>query len=141
MASTGLYRYRVNGVIDTNNTVMANLEALGNSAGSWLTYDTQDGKWAVVINRARTVDAYFDDDNIVGSITVNGTGLDNFYNSVEVQFPHRDLNDQADWINDSNVHYLDMGNITRRKVDRRIKAVGQHQHQVRGLVGGVAVEQ
>lgn len=99
MASTKLYRYRVNGVIDTNNTVMANLEALGNSAGTWLTYDTQDGKWAIVINRARAVDAYFDDDNIVGSINVNGTGLDNFYNSVEVQFPHRDLNDQADWIN------------------------------------------
>jgi len=97
--TSGFYRYRVNGVIDTNNTVMANLEALGNSAGSWLTYDSQDGKWAVVINRARTVDAYFDDDNIVGSINVNGTGLDNFYNSVEVQFPHRDLNDQSDWIN------------------------------------------
>ena len=99
MASTGLYRYRVNGVIDTNNTVMANLEALGNSAGTWLTYDSQDGKWAIVINRARAVDAYFNDDNIVGSINVNGTGLDNFYNSVEVQFPHRDLNDQSDWIN------------------------------------------
>jgi len=96
---TGIYRYRINGAIDTSKTVMDNMESIANSAGAWVTYDIMEGKWAVVINKPRDPDAYFNDDNIIGSINVSGTGLSDLYNSVEVQFPHRDLNDQSDFIN------------------------------------------
>jgi hypothetical protein len=75
------------------------MESIANSAGAWVTYDIMEGKWAVVINKPRDPDAYFNDDNIIGSINVSGTGLSDLYNSVEVQFPHRDLNDQSDFIN------------------------------------------
>lgn len=92
------YRYRINGLIDTSKTAIDNLELIGNSCATWLTYDVQDGKWAVVINRAGTSVHSFNDDNIIGAIKLNGTGLTDQYNGVEVRFPHRDLNDQDDWV-------------------------------------------
>ena len=92
------YRYRINGLIDTSKTAIDNLELIGNSCATWITYDVQDGKWAVVINRAGDSVHSFDDSNIIGAIKLNGTGLVDQYNSVEVRFPHRDLNDQEDWV-------------------------------------------
>jgi hypothetical protein len=92
------YRYRINGLIDTSRTAIDNLELIGNSCATWITYDVQDGKWAVVINRAGNSVFSFNDDNIIGSIKLNGTGLIDQYNGVEVRFPHRDLNDQEDFI-------------------------------------------
>ena len=99
MASiSSLSRYRINGVIDTAKPVMQNLENIANSAGSWLTYDVTDGKWSVVINKAGTSTFSFGDSNIVGGINVFGTGLDKLYNSVEVQFPNKDLDDGNDFV-------------------------------------------
>lgn len=92
------YRYRINGLIDTSKTAIDNLELIGNSCATWITYDVQDGKWSVVINKAGTSVHSFDDDNIIGAIKLNGTGLTDQYNGVEVRFPHRDLNDQEDWV-------------------------------------------
>jgi len=92
------YRYRINGLIDTSKTAIDNLELIGNSCATWITYDVLDGKWSVVINRAGSSVHSFDDDNIIGAIKLNGTGLTDQYNGVEVRFPHRDLNDQEDWV-------------------------------------------
>lgn len=92
------YRYKVNGLIDTAQTVMRNLELIGNSCATWITYDIMDGKWAVVINRAGDPVHAFNDDNIIGSVNMSSTGLTDLYNSVEVKFPHRDLRDQMDWV-------------------------------------------
>lgn len=92
------YRYRVNGLIDTSKTAIDNLELIGNSCATWITYDVQDGKWAIVINRAGDSVHSFNDNNIIGAIKLNGTGLIDQYNGVEVRFPHRDLNDQQDWV-------------------------------------------
>lgn len=92
------YRYKINGLIDTSRPVMDNIELVGNSCATWLTYDAMNGRWSVVINRAGSVASSFDDSNIIGPINLSGTGLADLYNSVEVRFPHRDLNDQEDWI-------------------------------------------
>jgi hypothetical protein len=92
------YRYRVNGLIDTSKTVMQNLELIANSCATWITYDIMDGKWSVVINRAGDPVHDFDDSNIIGGINLSGTGLSDFYNSIEVKFPHRDLADQMDFV-------------------------------------------
>lgn len=94
------YQYRFNGVISTDKTVMQNLEDMTNAAGSWLTYDIHQGKWAVVINKPETPKYSFNDDNIVGPLTVSGTGLVDLYNGVKVEFPHLDLNDQRDYVQD-----------------------------------------
>ena len=91
-------RYRINGVLDTNKSVLQNLEALCSSAGSWLSYDSQTGLWGITINKPGSSVASFNDSNIIGSITLNGTGLTDLYNSVKVEFPHIDLNDQQDFV-------------------------------------------
>ena len=96
--TTQLPRYRINGLIDTGKPVMNNLENIANSAGAWITYDITAGKWSVVINKAGTSAHSFTDSNIVGAIKLSGSGLDELYNSVEVQFPMRDMQDQNDYI-------------------------------------------
>ena len=91
-------RYRINGLLATEKDVMSNMEQLCNAAGCWLTYDIHDGKWSFVINKTATTSKTFNDSNIIGSITISGTGLNDLYNKVKVEFPHRDLRDQIDFV-------------------------------------------
>jgi hypothetical protein len=97
-AQTLADRYQINGVIDSSQSVMSNIEKICNAAGSWLSYDIHEGKWGVVINNSGTSVASFNDTNILGSISLSGTGLTDLYNSVKVEFPHRELKDSADFV-------------------------------------------
>ena len=91
--------FNINGVIDTSKPVMANMQTLAKAANSWVTFDIHTGKWSIVINKENEDSVYsFNDDNIVGSITISGSGLTDFYNRVELQFPHKDLVDQNDYM-------------------------------------------
>jgi hypothetical protein len=92
-------RYQINGLLDTANPVLQNAEAICSASGSWLSYDNIDGKWGVVINKTEASVASFNDSNILGSITVTGTGLQDLYNEIKVEFPHRELRDSADFVN------------------------------------------
>lgn len=97
-AQTLANRYQINGVIDTANPVLENAESILSSAASWLSYDAHEGNWGIVINKSGTSIASFDDSNILGSVSVGGTGLGDLYNKVKVAFPHRDLRDSADFV-------------------------------------------
>jgi hypothetical protein len=90
--------FSINGVVDTNQSVLANMNAIASAAGAWVTYDASQGKWAVIINTTGSSVASFNDNNIIGGINVNSTGLNELYNSVEIEFPHKDLIDQRDYI-------------------------------------------
>jgi hypothetical protein len=90
--------FNINGVIDTNQSVLQNIQAIAEAAGCWMTYDINDGQWAVVINRPGTAVASFNDSNIVGSINIFGSGINEMYNAVSIEFPHKDLRDQTDYI-------------------------------------------
>ena len=92
------FLYRFNGVVDTNQPVLQNMETLGSAAGTWLTYDITQGQWAVIINRPTAVTASFDDSNIIGGIQIGTTSLSELYNAVKVTFPRDDLNDQRDFV-------------------------------------------
>jgi hypothetical protein len=89
-------RYQINGIINPEKTVMANLQELANASGCFIKYDIATGKWGIRINRDADSVAHFDDSNIIGGIDLTGTSLDSMYNSVEVEFPHRQLQDQTD---------------------------------------------
>ena len=97
-AETLADRYKINGLLDTEQPVMVNIEKICNAAGSWLSYDIHDGKWGVVINSSGTSIASFNDSNIIGNISLSGTGLQDLYNAVKVEFPHRELRDSADFV-------------------------------------------
>jgi hypothetical protein len=90
--------WRISGVIDANNNVMENIDKLATASGCWATFDINTGKWAVIINRPGSSIKSFNDTNIIGSISVSGTDLNELYNSVQVQYPHRSLLDQKDTI-------------------------------------------
>lgn len=98
-AQTLADRYQINGLIDTKNPVLRNTEAILNATASWLSYDAHEGKWGIVINKSATSIASFNDSNIIGSISLSGTGLQDLYNEVKVQFPHRELRDSSDFYN------------------------------------------
>lgn len=101
MSSYSDYTYAINGVVSTDKSVMENLDTLASAAGSWMSYDSHTGLWSVIINQAGTSLASFDDSNIIGAITIAGSGIDELYNSVRVEFPHVDLNDNRDFIIDT----------------------------------------
>lgn len=90
--------FQINGVIDTSKNVLANINDLCTAAGAWATYDITTGLWSVIINRAGNSVFSFTDSNIIGSINVSGTGINEAYNKVTVQFPHKDLRDQTDYV-------------------------------------------
>lgn len=89
---------RINGVISTDKAVLQNLNDICTACGAFLTFDVSQGKWAVIINKAESSVASFDDSNIVGSITISETGVRELYNSVSVEFPHREIRDDVDYI-------------------------------------------
>lgn len=91
-------RYQINGLVNTDQPVMTNVENLASTAGSWLSYSILTGKWGVIINRSGTSVASFDDSNILGSISVSGTGLRDLYNTTKAEFPHRDIRDVTDYV-------------------------------------------
>jgi hypothetical protein len=91
-------RYKINGLLATEATVMQNMEKICNACGTWLTYDIQAGKWSLVINRAGDSIYSFDNSNIVGPLTISSTGIYNLYNSVKVSYPRQDIRDQRDFV-------------------------------------------
>jgi len=91
-------KFNINGVIDTKENVLENLQTLSISSGCFVTYDVNAGKWSVVINQAGTAVQQFDDSNIVGALNVSTTPLNELYNKCVVEFPHKDLNDAVDTI-------------------------------------------
>jgi hypothetical protein len=88
--------FSVNGVIDTNKSIMENLNTLGAAAGAWVTFDTITGQWAVIINNDSATVKTFTDSDMVGPISISGKGLEEFYSSVQFEYPHQDLNDEKD---------------------------------------------
>ena len=91
-------KYTINGLVDTGQAVLNNLQTLCNSCGTWLTYDVHQGQWAVTINQAGTSTFSFNDHNVIGAVTISGTGVDSLYTGVRVSYPRDDINNKTDWI-------------------------------------------
>lgn len=92
-------RYRINGVIDTGAACLGNVDKMMVACDSWMRYDTANGKWSIVINAARSVDYAFDDNNIMGEISVSVTDINNSINQIEAEFPSKVNRDQRDYVN------------------------------------------
>lgn len=96
MTTATIAGYEINGVIDTSRSVLDNIETIAAAARSFFTFDVHTGRWCVIINQTGTSVASFNNSNILGAITVSGTGLTDFYNRVQVSFPNKELIDQRD---------------------------------------------
>lgn len=92
-------RYRINGLIDTGAACLGNVDKIMVACDSWMRYDTANGKWSVIINEAKSVDYAFDDNNIMGEISVSVTDINNSINQIEAEFPSKVNRDQRDYVN------------------------------------------
>ena len=88
----------INGLIDTNTTVLTNMEEMAKAANAWISYNIHQGQWTVVINKPASSVATLDDSNIVGEIAVSGTSLTQLNNSVDVKYQNKDIRDKTDYV-------------------------------------------
>jgi hypothetical protein len=96
MATTA--KFEINGVVDTGRSVLENINTLANASGVFVTWDPNSGTWSVIKNDVGTPVMNFNDSNIVGNINVSGSGINDMYNAVTIEFPHQDLRDTRDYI-------------------------------------------
>jgi len=90
--------FTINGLVDTGKNVWQNAEKLASASAAWLTWDPYIFKYGVVINQPTASTRSFNDDNIIGSITISEIPFEELYNSCEVKFPNSDIRDRMDYI-------------------------------------------
>lgn len=99
--STTQPRYRIDGPINTGDNCLSNLQQLADACDSWLQYSELTGKWTIVMNKpytGSTGDLYHVDSSVlIGGIDINPLDLNQTYNSLEVQYPNANINDQTDY--------------------------------------------
>ena len=91
----------VNAFINAQVPVLQNIEQITQAGDATLHYDTKQGKFTVLVNRAITdaeiAGAFaFNATNIISSINVNSTDLYSLYNFSEVSFPNELQQDRTD---------------------------------------------
>jgi uncharacterized protein YkvS len=86
--STTQTRFRFDGLIDTNNTVMTNLQTMASCCDCLIKYNEIVGQWGVIVQQpSYTVVADINDSNMVSGIQITPIDLSASYNIVEVKFP------------------------------------------------------
>jgi hypothetical protein len=132
-------RYQINGVLNTGDTLKNNLDRINISSASWTTFDHKSGKWKLVANTTGTAVMNFNDDNIIGEITVTATNLEDLYNQTEVAYANRGTNDQTDYyrveIDPTQMNDLEPVNIMRM----RAEMVNNRVHA--GRIGNIELQQ
>ena len=89
-------RYRINGVLDTGQNVLSNIDKIMLACDSWNQYNAASGQWTVVINRDGSSSFSFDDTNIIGEIKTSLVDISNSINQIEASFPNKMNRDQRD---------------------------------------------
>jgi hypothetical protein len=99
--------FEINGIIDTAEPVLGNLQKLCAAAACYFTFDSTQGKYSVVENKQDVPIATFDDSNILGGIQLGTLDVDEMYNAMSIEFNSKDLRNETDV-----VHYkLTDGNM------------------------------
>ena len=92
-------RYRFNGVLDTGQTVLSNIDLMMICCDCWQGYQAATGYWQIVINQAISPSFAFNDNNIIGSITVGELDITQMVNQIEAKFNDSTNRDQAGYVN------------------------------------------
>lgn len=87
-------RYRINGVLNTGENALANIDKILAASDSWLAYQETTGQWMPVINKADATALAFNDSNIIGELRVSVSDLSQSINKVEATFPWKGNKDQ-----------------------------------------------
>lgn len=91
-------RYRINGVIDTDQSVLDNIEKIVSACDCWLAFQATSAQWMPIINKSETAAFAFNDSNIIGSLKVSMTDLLSNINQIEASFPFKGNKDQPEYV-------------------------------------------
>jgi hypothetical protein len=89
---------QINGVVRTSEPVWSNLERLAEACTSWFTYDVHSGLYSWVINEAGNSTASISEADIIGPIQISGSGVNNLYNAIEIEYPNTEIRDQPHYV-------------------------------------------
>jgi len=81
-------RFEFNGVIDTNQKIMQNIQAMSDCCDCLVKYNEITGTWGVITQSPTyTVAMALSDSNIISPIQITPIDLANSFNVIEVKFP------------------------------------------------------
>jgi len=87
-------RFRFDGVIDTNRTIMQNLQDMASCCDCLLRYNEILGTWGVVVQSPTyTVAMNINDSNMVSAISITPIDIAGSYNVIECKFPDENNQD------------------------------------------------
>jgi hypothetical protein len=87
-ASDLIKRFRFDGVVDTQQTIMTNIQLMANSCDCLVKYNEITGEWGVIVQQpSYTVAMALNDSNIISGLTISPVDLSNSFNIAEVKFP------------------------------------------------------
>ena len=85
--SSTITRFRFDGLIDTSQTIMSNIQLMANCCDCLVRYNEITAKWGVVTQQPTYSSAMtINNSNIVGAISVTPLDIANSYNIAEVKF-------------------------------------------------------
>lgn len=81
-------RFKFDGVIDTTQTIMQNLQTMSTSCDCLVRYNEITSTWGVIVQKpTATIVMDLNDSNMVSSISVSPMDISNTYNVVECKYP------------------------------------------------------
>lgn len=87
-------RFRFDGVLETDQPIMTNLQYMATSCDCLLRYNEITSTWGVIVQSPTyTVAMALDDSNIVGPINVSPLDISSSFNIAEVKFPDSSAQD------------------------------------------------
>ncbi len=87
-------RFKFNGVIDTNRSIMDNLQDMASCCDCLIKYNEITAKWGVIVQKPTyTVAMNLNNSNMVSAISISPIDLAGSYNIVECKFPDNSVQD------------------------------------------------
>jgi len=87
-------RFRFDGTLDTNNTIMTNMQSMASCCDCLIKYNEISGQWGVIVQKPTyTVVMDINNSNMVSAIQVSPIDLASSYNIAEVKFPDSSAQD------------------------------------------------
>lgn len=81
-------RFRFDGMLDTNNTIMTNMQAMASCCDCLIKFNEITGQWGVIVQSPTyTIAMDINDSNMVSAIQITPIDLASSYNIAEVKFP------------------------------------------------------
>lgn len=86
----GQQRFQFNGVVDTTQTVLSNMQDMANCTDSLIKYNEITAQWGVIVQTpSYSVAMDINDSNMISALSVSPLDVSSSYNIAEVKFPDK----------------------------------------------------